>query len=108
MMILTMYEIYLLIVSRYLENVNTASRIFKDQLKTPLEKAVWWTEYVIRHKGAPQLKSTGSDLSWVQYLMIDIIIPMQILMFFVFWIIYKLLSNCCVRQFNTKRKQKVA
>lgn len=34
---------------------------------------MYWVEYVIRHKGAAHLKSAGADIQWYQYLLIDVI-----------------------------------
>jgi glucuronosyltransferase len=50
------------------------SAVVKDQPQTPLERAVYWTEYVIRHKGAPHLRSAAADLSWYQYLLLDVML----------------------------------
>jgi glucuronosyltransferase len=58
---------------RYRENAQRLSRIFRDQPRTPLEQAVYWTEYVIRHKGAPHLRSAAMDLAWYQYFLLDVI-----------------------------------
>jgi glucuronosyltransferase len=58
---------------RYRENVQRLSRIFRDQPLTPLQQAVYWTEYVIRHKGAPHLRSAVLDLAWYQYFLLDVI-----------------------------------
>nr|CAD7261547.1 unnamed protein product [Timema shepardi] len=52
---------------RYKTNAQEASRLFRDQPETPLERAVYWTEYVIRHKGATHLRSASLTLSWYQY-----------------------------------------
>ena len=38
-----------------------------------MEQAVYWTEYVIRHKGAPHLRSAVLDLAWYQYFLLDVI-----------------------------------
>lgn len=38
-----------------------------------LDTAVYWTEYVMRHKGAPHLQSAASDLSWYQLVLLDVI-----------------------------------
>jgi glucuronosyltransferase len=48
-------------------------RIYRDQPLTPLERAVFWTEYVIRHKGAPHTHSAVLDLTWYQYFLLDVI-----------------------------------
>jgi len=58
---------------RYRENAQRLSHIIQDQPLTPLEQAVYWTEYVIRHKGAPHLRSAVLDLTWYQYLLLDVI-----------------------------------
>jgi glucuronosyltransferase len=34
---------------------------------------VFWTEYVIRHKGATHMRSAVLDLAWYQYFLLDII-----------------------------------
>jgi glucuronosyltransferase len=34
---------------------------------------VYWTEYVIRNKEAPHLRSAALDLAWYQYFLLDII-----------------------------------
>ncbi|PSN51253.1 hypothetical protein C0J52_11770 [Blattella germanica] len=58
---------------KYRENALHISRIYKDQPLSPLETAVYWTEYVIRHKGAPHMRSASLDLAWYQYFLLDVI-----------------------------------
>ena len=62
-----------LLYYRYREKAQHLSRIYRDQPLTPLEQAVYWTEYVIRHKGAPHLRSAVLDLTWYQYFLLDVI-----------------------------------
>uniref|UniRef100_A0A2H8TKY0 UDP-glucuronosyltransferase n=1 Tax=Melanaphis sacchari TaxID=742174 RepID=A0A2H8TKY0_9HEMI len=50
------------------------SKRFKDRPKTPKEEVIYWTEYVIKHKGAHHLKTAALKLSWYQYFLIDILI----------------------------------
>ncbi|XP_064112827.1 UDP-glycosyltransferase UGT5-like isoform X2 [Macrobrachium nipponense] len=81
--------------SKYQENVVKTSRLYKDQLNSPVERAVFWTEYVIRHRGAPKLRSPAASLSWVQLLLLDVlalsllivILPLLIL----WWLFQKVL-----------------
>lgn len=49
------------------------SLVFRDQPMTPQERAVFWTEYVIRHRGAPQLRCQAAKLSWVEFLLLDVV-----------------------------------
>jgi len=58
---------------RYREKAQLLSRIFRDQPITPLQKAVYWTEYVIRHKGRSHLRSAVLYLAWYQYFLLDFI-----------------------------------
>lgn len=47
---------------RYYENMKKYSAIFKDQPERPIDRAVFWIEYVIRHDGARHFRSAGEDL----------------------------------------------
>ncbi|KAL3282885.1 hypothetical protein HHI36_006042 [Cryptolaemus montrouzieri] len=58
---------------RYKENAQILSEQFRDRQMPPLETAIYWIEYVIRHKGAPQLRSQANSLKWYQYLLLDVI-----------------------------------
>lgn len=50
----------------------------------PLDKAVYWIEYVIRHNGAHHLKLAGDQLNWFQFMSIDVILLLLILLLFIF------------------------
>ncbi|XP_017073251.2 LOW QUALITY PROTEIN: UDP-glycosyltransferase UGT5 [Drosophila eugracilis] len=57
----------------YKENVQRVSNIFRDREQEPRKTAVYWIEYVIRHRGAPHLRSAGLDLNWFQFYLLDVI-----------------------------------
>lgn len=59
---------------------------------TGLEKAVWWTEYVIRHKGAPHLRSPALDLPIYQYFLLDIIGFVLLVLGIGLFVLYKVLT----------------
>ncbi|KAJ8972999.1 hypothetical protein NQ317_004110, partial [Molorchus minor] len=40
----------------YLNSIKELSTLLKDRPTSSLDQAVWWIEYVIRHKGADILK----------------------------------------------------
>uniref|UniRef100_W8C4F8 UDP-glucuronosyltransferase 2B10 n=1 Tax=Ceratitis capitata TaxID=7213 RepID=W8C4F8_CERCA len=55
----------------YAKRVAEVSAIYRDQLMDPLDLAVHWVEYVVRHKGAKHLHCAGQDLSFIEYHSID-------------------------------------
>ncbi|XP_062964450.1 UDP-glucuronosyltransferase 2B4-like isoform X2 [Cynocephalus volans] len=57
----------------YKENVMKLSRIHHDQPMRPLDRAVFWIEFVMRHKGAKHLKVAAHNLNWIQYHSLDVI-----------------------------------
>ncbi|XP_069681768.1 UDP-glucosyltransferase 2-like [Periplaneta americana] len=60
-------------VSSYSENAARLQRIFRDRPLTPLDNAIFWTEYVIRNGGATHMRSAALDLSWYEYLLLDVV-----------------------------------
>ena len=45
----------------------------RDQKERPLDRAVYWIEYVIRHQGAPHLRSSSRYLNLFQRNLIEIV-----------------------------------
>jgi glucuronosyltransferase len=43
--------------SKYKSNMEVRSKLFKDQPEKPLDRAVWWCEYVIRNPKATHMKA---------------------------------------------------
>jgi len=73
----------------------------------PLDKAVYWIEYVIRHDGAHHLKTAGNKLNWFQFMSIDVVFVLIISLFLFLIIsfyaiknIYKLVTK--FRNYNTE------
>lgn len=52
--------------SAYRNVVKTAADLYRDRPEHPLEKAVYWVEYVLRHKGAKHLQSHAVHMNWFQ------------------------------------------
>lgn len=50
------------------------SRLLKDREVSPIQSAVYWTEYIIRHNGAKHLRVHGIHLPWYQYYLVDVIV----------------------------------
>lgn len=45
-----------------------------DQPQKPLERAVWWTEYVLRHGGAKHLRASGAGVNWTEYYELELVL----------------------------------
>ncbi|XP_041651081.1 UDP-glucuronosyltransferase 2C1-like [Cheilinus undulatus] len=67
--------------SSYRENMQTLSRLHRDQPMKPLDQAVFWIEYVIRHKGGHHLKSQSYKMSWFVYHSVDVITALLAVIF---------------------------
>ncbi|XP_052055291.1 UDP-glucuronosyltransferase 2B7-like isoform X2 [Apodemus sylvaticus] len=57
----------------YKEKVMWLSTIHHDQPMKPLDRAVFWIEFVMRHKGAKHLRPLAHNLTWYQYHSLDVI-----------------------------------
>ncbi|XP_027836920.2 UDP-glucosyltransferase 2-like isoform X1 [Aphis gossypii] len=77
---------------KYRQNAKIASERFKDRPMSPADLVVYWTEYVLRHNGAPHLKSHALNLTWYQYFLVDVIITLLFFAFIILFIIYYLLK----------------
>ncbi|CAG9792442.1 unnamed protein product [Diatraea saccharalis] len=89
----------------YRRNIVRLKRIIDDQPQTPLERAVWWTEYVIRHGGAKHLRSPAANISWTEYLELELVFYLlticMIIIVAIILILYRLIG---VKKINGKLK----
>ncbi|KOB74581.1 UDP-glycosyltransferase 33F4 [Operophtera brumata] len=44
----------------------------RDQPESGLDRAVWWTEHVLRHAGGRHLRAPAANMSWREYLDLDL------------------------------------
>ncbi|XP_075223254.1 UDP-glycosyltransferase UGT5-like [Lycorma delicatula] len=84
----------------YQENARKISKIFQDNQNPPLQTAVYWIEYVLRHDGALHLHTEGRKFSFFKYFLLDVLALMCIILFLIilsiYWIIkfiYRLVNN---------------
>ncbi|XP_013139594.1 PREDICTED: UDP-glucuronosyltransferase 2B19-like [Papilio polytes] len=59
---------------RYKDNIVRLRSFLVDQPETPLERAMWWIEYVLRHGGAKHLRGPAANITWTEFLHLDLII----------------------------------
>ncbi|KAH8420706.1 hypothetical protein KR222_002477, partial [Zaprionus bogoriensis] len=78
----------------YARNALALSIRFRDQLVHPLDAAVYWTEYIVRYKGAPHMRMPASNLKLLHYYGLDNILMVfgrfVIIIGLVFYVLMKL------------------
>lgn len=89
----------------YRERMQTLSRLHRDQPMKPLDLAVFWIEFVIRHKGAGHLQSHSHKMPWFVYHSIDVIaalLGVALLLVFICVLLVRSLWKCVVRRIKVK------
>ncbi|KAJ3642498.1 hypothetical protein Zmor_025269 [Zophobas morio] len=93
---------------KYKENAKRRSDLFHDRPVSPLDTAVYWVEYVIKHRGAPHLRVAGVDLPWYQYLLLDVIAAIITIaslgLVVTCFITKKICQKVCSKRNNKKKK----
>ncbi|KAK5645049.1 hypothetical protein RI129_006349 [Pyrocoelia pectoralis] len=80
---------------KYMENAKQRSKIFHDQPMKPIDRAMYWIEYVLRHNGAPHLRTSALNLRWFQVLCLDVIVFIAFVVFIVIFAICKVIKIAC-------------
>ncbi|XP_052752720.1 UDP-glucosyltransferase 2-like isoform X2 [Galleria mellonella] len=93
----------------YRQNVERLRTVMSDQPQSALERAVWWTEYVLRHKGAKHLRSPAANISWGEFLEIELVTYLllgltSVIFAIVIFMYYVVLF--IKRYYNANKKQK--
>ncbi|XP_043304151.1 UDP-glucuronosyltransferase 2B18-like isoform X7 [Cervus canadensis] len=90
----------------YKENVMRLSAIQHDQPMKPLDRAVFWIEFVMHHKGAKHLRPAIHDLTWFQYHSLDVIGFLLACAATAMFVITKCCLFCCWKFAKTEKKGK--
>ncbi|CAD0205766.1 unnamed protein product [Chrysodeixis includens] len=84
----------------YKENIIKLRDRMHDQPQQPLERAMWWIEYVMRHGGAKHLRSPAAFITWREYLELDLVavvlsvlISIILVIVVILYSLYQLLVN---------------
>ncbi|XP_076626503.1 UDP-glucosyltransferase 2-like [Colletes latitarsis] len=100
---------------KYKENMIRLKNIVNDNPYNLVDHLAWWTEYVIRHKGAPHLRSNLAHQPWYQRSDMDIVAflilatcLLVLIAFKIFAKIFAHFDNQECRAFPGNQKQKVS
>ncbi|KAM4592400.1 UDP-glucuronosyltransferase 2A2-like [Odontesthes bonariensis] len=58
----------------YRMNMQRLSRLHRDQPMRPMDAALFWIEFVMRHKGAAHLKAQSYRMPWYSYYSVDVVL----------------------------------
>ncbi|CAH0546756.1 unnamed protein product [Brassicogethes aeneus] len=70
----------------YKEKAKHHSKLLLDNPKKPMDTALFWLEYVIKHKGLPYTKSNALNLNWYQKNYLDLIIFLFFILCFLYYV----------------------
>lgn len=70
-----------------------------------MDKAVYWVEHVIKHKGAKHLKSQAPNLPFYQYMLLDVFAVFFLIISSVVFLIYLLLKKLITKLFKKSNKK---
>ncbi|CAG00435.1 unnamed protein product, partial [Tetraodon nigroviridis] len=87
----------------YRENMQRLSRLHRDQPMAPMDRAVFWVEYVIRHKGAAHLRTDSYKLPWYSYHSLDVLLLLLTVMTVLLLATHAIIRFLCCK---SKRKTK--
>lgn len=88
----------------YRDNIQRLSQLHRDQLTSPMDTAVFWTEYVIRNKGAAHLRAAGFTLPWYTYYSLDVALAISAVIGACVWAFVFICRLLCCRKSRSKTK----
>ena len=87
----------------YQSSVTELSALILDQPLHPLDRAVWWLEYLLRHPHNTNMKPFTHNLYWFQYFLLDVIFLIFLVLAVITMVVVKLLRCCCCRGGNKQK-----
>ncbi|KAL2093159.1 hypothetical protein ACEWY4_010471 [Coilia grayii] len=78
----------------YKENIMRLSRLHHDQPMRPLDRALFWIQFVMRNRGAKHLHVQAGNLTWYQYHCLDVALFLLSILTLVSWLISRTCRFC--------------
>ncbi|CAH0598240.1 unnamed protein product [Chrysodeixis includens] len=94
----------------YRQNTVKLNKLMRDQPQAPLERTIWWLEYLLRHGSAKHLRSPAANISWAEYLELELVLillagllaAISVVVLAVYWL-YKSFVGNSVSKSKAKR-----
>lgn len=59
--------------TKYSVEVQKLSKLYRDKPMSAIDTAIYWIEYVIRHKGATHMRYPGADMNFIERNSLDVL-----------------------------------
>lgn len=79
---------------KYAENMRERAQKFRLQKETPLDRALWWIDWVLRHPNDEVFRNPALDMNIFQRQSIDVIVFLTIVFSIISAIIVNLIIFC--------------
>ncbi len=86
--------------------MEQVSELMRDQMNKPLDRAVYWIEYVIRHQGAPHLRTASRKLSLYQRGLLDVTFVVFLFCLLLAYVLYLICRSAVSTSLIVRRKRK--
>lgn len=87
----------------YSINMKRLSRLLRDRPIQPLDNAMFWIEFVMRHKGAAHLRTESYKMPWYVYSSVDVIAFLLLVTSSIIFLIFAAIRYVCCRACRKKR-----
>ncbi|XP_067275770.1 UDP-glucuronosyltransferase 2A2-like [Pseudorasbora parva] len=88
----------------YRLNMQRLSHLHRDKPVKPLDSALFWIEFVMRHKGAAHLRTESYKLPWYSYYSVDVAVLLFAVVLIFTLSIFLTVRYLCVKCCSRKRK----
>lgn len=93
----------------YKQNMHKLSQLHHDKPIKPIDSAIFWMEYVMRHKGAAHLRTESYKLPWYAYHCLDVMavfVAIGLLIISLVWVSCRCLIRRLIRMKKSTAKSK--
>lgn len=91
---------------RYRYRMQLRSLRFQDQPEKPLDRAVWWVNWVLRNPDPEHMLSPVMQLGFIRSNIYDVLAVAVAILLFVIYGMGKLISLCCCRVADSDKRTK--
>lgn len=70
----------------YATNMKIVSQLFRDQPELPLDRAIWWIEWVMRNPNTGHMRGISHELNFIELQSIDVIAVFVLFIAVILWI----------------------